>query len=350
MKKKSIFGCLAIICLLLVLIPPVLTRAEKHSLITWEKKSKNVVSMYLELQEKEAFEEIKAFSLTLNFDSKEDLSEEPVFKFGSDFKGEKVSVHEERYNEEDQTMKLYVAGRDTVLEKGEKVLLGTITIKSDENVTISVDENNFQIVDRFHEKGMITEFGDFEPYEMILKKEEETTVPETTVPETTVPETTDPETMIPPSYEDSEDEEEVYEYEVQPQKEEAPEPNGQWMQNEKGWWFAPLDGTYPADSWYECSSNGFKAWYYFNAEGYMNSGWFTDRDGNTYFLHDQNDSRAGSMYTGWNWINGKCYYFQDTLAPNRPVGSMIKNGMTPDGYMVNENGEWIIDGNVQVKQ
>ena len=66
MKKKSIFGCLAIICLLLVLIPPVLTRAEKHSLITWEKKSKNVVSMYLELQEKEAFEEIKAFSLTLN--------------------------------------------------------------------------------------------------------------------------------------------------------------------------------------------------------------------------------------------------------------------------------------------
>ena len=198
MKKKSIFGCLAIICLLLVLIPPVLTRAEKHSLITWEKKSKNVVSMYLELQEKEAFEEIKAFSLTLNFDSKEDLSEEPVFKFGSDFKGEKVSVHEERYNEEDQTMKLYVAGRDTVLEKGEKVLLGTITIKSDENVTISVDENDFQIVDRFHEKGMITEFGDFEPYEMILKKEEETTVPETTVPETTVPETTDPETMIPP--------------------------------------------------------------------------------------------------------------------------------------------------------
>ena len=55
MKNKSIFGCLAIICLLLVLIPPVLTRAEKHSLVTWEKKSKNVVSMYLELQEKEAY-------------------------------------------------------------------------------------------------------------------------------------------------------------------------------------------------------------------------------------------------------------------------------------------------------
>lgn len=337
MKKKSIFGCLAAVCLLLALIPPVLTQAEKHSLITWEKKKKNVVSMYLELQEKEVLEDIRAFSLTLNFDSQEELSEEPVFKFESDFKRGGASVCEERYDDETQTMKLYVAGRDTVLEKGKRVLLGTITMKSDENVTISVDENDFQIVDRFHEKGLITEFGDYEPYEMILKKEEETTVPETTVP---------------PSYEDSddEDEEEIYEYKARPQKEEAPEPNGQWMQNEKGWWFAALDGTYPADSWYECSSNGFKAWYYFNAEGYMNSGWFTDRDGNTYFLHDQNDSRAGSMYTGWNWINGKCYYFQNTPDPNRPVGSMIKNGMTPDGYMVNENGEWIIDGNVQVKQ
>ena len=40
MKKKSIFGCLAIICLLLVLIPPVLTRAEKHSLIMGKEEQK----------------------------------------------------------------------------------------------------------------------------------------------------------------------------------------------------------------------------------------------------------------------------------------------------------------------
>lgn len=53
MKKKAIFSCLATICLLLILLPPMLTRAEKYSLITWEKKSKNVVNMYLELQENE---------------------------------------------------------------------------------------------------------------------------------------------------------------------------------------------------------------------------------------------------------------------------------------------------------
>ena len=101
--------------------------------------------MYLELQEKEAFEEIKAFSLTLNFDSKEDLSEEPVFKFGSDFKGEKVSVHEERYNEEDQTMKLYVAGRDTVLEKGEKVREVSLYTMRDKVVQTSIAQELHKI-------------------------------------------------------------------------------------------------------------------------------------------------------------------------------------------------------------
>ena len=85
MKKKAIFSCLATICLLLILLPPMLTRAEKYSLITWEKKSKNVVNMYLELQENESVQDITAFSLKLNFDSKENLPEEPVFKFGTDF-------------------------------------------------------------------------------------------------------------------------------------------------------------------------------------------------------------------------------------------------------------------------
>lgn len=332
MKKKPIFGCLAAVCIFLALSAPVFTRAEKHSLITWEKKSKNVVNLYLELQEKEEAEDIKAFSLALNFDSQEELSEEPVFKFGSDFKGKGVSVREGRYDDETQTMTLYVAGRDTLLEKNKRVLLGAIKVQSDENVTISVDQNDFQIVDRFHEKRTLEEFGDYEPYKMVLKKEPET---------------------APPSYndDDSDNDSGIEEYETQPQKqEEAPAPNGRWMQNETGWWFASLDGTYPADRWHECSWNGFKAWYYFNAEGYMNSGWFTDRDGNTYFLHDQNDSRAGSMYTGWNWINGKCYYFQDTPNAARPMGAMMKNGTTPDGYEVNENGEWVVNGIVQVKQ
>lgn len=128
------------------------------------------------------------------------------------------------------------------------------------------------------------------------------------------------------------------------------ESNGTWHENETGWWFVKKDGTYPADTWYECYWNGAMHWYHFNAEGYLDAGWFTDKDGLTYFLHDQHDNRFGYMYTGWNWINGKCYYFMPYQQANGlKQGALVKNGLTPDGYSVNENGEWTVDGAVQTK-
>lgn len=48
----------------------------------------------------------------------------------------------------------------------------------------------------------------------------------------------------------------------------------------------------------------------------------------------------------WQWLDinsdgiYECYYFN-------VLGHMYKNGTTPDGYKVNENGEWIVDGVVQ---
>ena len=50
----------------------------------------------------------------------------------------------------------------------------------------------------------------------------------------------------------------------------------------------------------------------------------------------------------WQWLDlnndglYECYYFN-------VLGHMHKNGTTPDGYKVNENGEWIVDGIVQRK-
>lgn len=38
----------------------------------------------------------------------------------------------------------------------------------------------------------------------------------------------------------------------------------------------------------------------------------------------------------------ECYYFN-------VFGHMLKNGKTPDGYYVNEEGQWVIDGVVQYK-
>lgn len=50
----------------------------------------------------------------------------------------------------------------------------------------------------------------------------------------------------------------------------------------------------------------------------------------------------GSYAIGWNWINGKSYYFD-------PSGNMLSSTTTPDGYQVNENGEWVVDGVVQTQ-
>ena len=50
----------------------------------------------------------------------------------------------------------------------------------------------------------------------------------------------------------------------------------------------------------------------------------------------------------WQWLDlnsdglYECYYFNI-------LGHMYKNGTTPDGYQVNVNGEWVVDGVVQRK-
>ena len=50
----------------------------------------------------------------------------------------------------------------------------------------------------------------------------------------------------------------------------------------------------------------------------------------------------------WQWLDlnsdgiYECYYFN-------VLGHMYKNGTTPDGYQVNVNGEWVVDGVVQRK-
>ena len=125
---------------------------------------------------------------------------------------------------------------------------------------------------------------------------------------------------------------------------------GEWKLDEIGWWYELPDGSYPSDSWYECSWNGQINWYHFNTLGYLDGGWFRDKDGQIYFLHDLHDNHFGYMYTGWNWINGKCYYFTTNQAMGGlPVGALVRNGQTQDGYTVNENGEWIVNGQVQTR-
>ena len=118
---------------------------------------------------------------------------------------------------------------------------------------------------------------------------------------------------------------------------------GQWIQDEKGWWYKRADGSYPKNSWGYEAYNGKSYWYYFLDSGYMATGW-VDVNGSKYYLFPNSDGWKGRMLTGWQWIDGNCYYL-DTQGQNE--GALYKNTTTPDGYAVDSEGRWVVNGAVQ---
>ena len=116
---------------------------------------------------------------------------------------------------------------------------------------------------------------------------------------------------------------------------------GNWSSDEQlRWRYVYSDGTYAANGWHSLVWNGKTEWYHFGAEGYLDSGWFTDTDGNTYYLHPAHDGNFGYMYTGWNVINGKNYFFSVNAGDGLPAGALFRNTVTPDGHRVGADGAW----------
>ena len=120
---------------------------------------------------------------------------------------------------------------------------------------------------------------------------------------------------------------------------------GQWMQDEKGWWYKRPDGSYPKNSWGYEAYNGKSYWYYFLDSGYMATGW-VEVNGSKYYLFPNSDGWKGRMLTGWQWIDGNCYYL-DSQGQNE--GALYRNTTTPDGFTVDLEGRWVVNGVVQKK-
>lgn len=114
---------------------------------------------------------------------------------------------------------------------------------------------------------------------------------------------------------------------------------GQWVLNDRGWWYDLGNGLWPSNQWSCLYYNGRYDWYYFDQEGYMVTGWYTDAEGKSYYFHPTADGRRGYMYTGWNLIDGAWYYF--STESGEKCGMLLKNTTTPDGYVVNEDGMWV---------
>ena len=130
-----------------------------------------------------------------------------------------------------------------------------------------------------------------------------------------------------------------------------------WHSDSIGYWYVK-NGKY-VTGWEKISGE----WYYFNRDGYMVTGWKKISDKWYYFAGD------GHMVTGWKKISGEWYYFQndgymvtgwqyigglwyvftgsgemlhDTWYQNTYYlgsdGAMLTNTVTPDGWIVDENG------------
>ena len=123
--------------------------------------------------------------------------------------------------------------------------------------------------------------------------------------------------------------------------------NGEWVKDEKGWWYKRQDGSYPKSTWGYEAYNGKSYWYYFLDSGYMATGW-VDLNGSKYYLFLGSDGWMGRMLTGWQWIDGYCYYFGTDSGNNE--GHLYRNEKTPDGYQVDNEGRWIENGVLQIKK
>ena len=98
-----------------------------------------------------------------------------------------------------------------------------------------------------------------------------------------------------------------------PEDTKTQKPAGTWVQDEKGWWLKYEDGTWPASRWIEMTWNHVPSWYYFNAEGYMATGWM--KDGDRWYYLDLTLLRSLSAKS--RELNRLVYLDALTSIPNR---------------------------------
>lgn len=108
---------------------------------------------------------------------------------------------------------------------------------------------------------------------------------------------------------------------------------GQWKMEEKHWTFLNEQGN-KLTGWIVSNEE----WYYLGENGNMKTGWFLD-NGKWYFLSTEMSAKTGRALTGWQWIDGYCYFF--STVDDSSLGILYVNQMTPDGYHVNQSGQWI---------
>ena len=137
-----------------------------------------------------------------------------------------------------------------------------------------------------------------------------------------------------------------------------------WSKKDGQWLYQLEDGSHIANEWKQINGTWYRfdksglmqtgwvkengTWYYLNDSGAMQTGWVKDK-GTWYYLNN-----SGAMQTGWVKENGTWYYLNDSGAMEtgwftvsgkwyyaNESGALATNTITPDGYTVNADGEWV---------
>ena len=112
---------------------------------------------------------------------------------------------------------------------------------------------------------------------------------------------------------------------------------GHWQKEEGSWTFINPQGE-KQKGW--IVSEG--AWYLLKEDsGILQSGWWKSPSGKWFFFHTAHDGSFGKLCTGWQWIDGYCYYFEDQDSAH--LGELLTAG-AKDGYSVDEDGRWVENG------
>ena len=121
--------------------------------------------------------------------------------------------------------------------------------------------------------------------------------------------------------------------------------SGSWVEEKGNWKFINSSGEAYKSVWanifnpYVSGDTLPYDWFRFDENGLMVVSWYTDTDGNVYYMNPNSNGRKGALMLGWQQINGKWYYFNTVSDGSR--GKMLKNTYTPDGYYVNNEGVYV---------
>lgn len=132
------------------------------------------------------------------------------------------------------------------------------------------------------------------------------------------------------------------------------------------WSFILPDGQRVANQWINVTYDDLRGTctYHLDANGEMNSGWYIDETGKSYFLDPVQgpnygrltlgwyqdpstqtwyyfDQFDGSMLTGWQKLLDRWYYLSPDMQDGHQKGTLYVSGTTPDGYQVDADGRWV---------